>query len=131
MNNPLAKISEHTKLKIMKWSYLVIVVAATITLAVVVRQNQILVDNIQNDRKQLTYDTCLEQNARHFELVDFVNERALKEAQEAAKKEGKPIPTEPPPMDPTAKKFIIVLAKVRDCDQLVINIFGSPIDESS
>lgn len=130
-SNPWKKLSEHTKLQIIKWSYLVIVVAATVTLTVVAVQNKQLVDNIQNDRKQLTYDNCLDQNSRNSQLIDFVNEESYKDAVKAAEATGKPIPTEPPPIDPVVKKFIEILAEKRDCEQLVVNIFGSPFDESS
>lgn len=131
MKSPFASLAEETKLQIMKWSYLVIVIAATLTLAIVVRQNQILVENIQNDRKQLIYDNCLDQNARNNNLISFVNEQDYKEAVIAARKAGEPIPLEPPPIDPVVKEFIDVLAEKRNCEQLVVNIFGSPINESS
>src|SRR6476659_4686570 len=131
MLNTWKSISEHTKVQIIKWAYLVIVVAATITMSILVYQNKNIVSDIQQDRKRVTYDLCLDQNSRHSELIDFVKDTQLAKARLAAKKEGKQLPTEPPPVDPTTKKFIDLLAPKRDCKQVVINIFGSPIDESS
>ena len=131
MNNPWARLDEHTKLKIIKWSYLVIVVAATVTLAILVHQNQNLVNNVQNDRKQLIYDNCLEQNSRHEQLIQFVTEENFKDAIKKAEEANEPIPTEAPPIDPVAKKFIDLLAEEKNCNQLVKNIFGSNANESS
>lgn len=125
----IRNIPEHTKLTIIKWAYLVIVVAATITLVVVVGVNKRLLNDIQQDRKRVTYDLCLDQNAKNIELINFLNDQNLKEAIEKAKKEGKPLPTKPPPMDPVAKKFVDILAEKRNCQQVVINIFGSPLNE--
>lgn len=112
MHNPWAKLSEHTKLQIIKWSYLVIVIMATITLTAVVIQNKMLVEDIQQDRRQVAYNACLEVNGRHNELEEFV------ESQDG-------------PVQPTVRKFINILAPERNCVVYVTNLLGSAPDESN
>lgn len=120
------KLSEHTKLVFLKWSYLAIVVAATITLVVVVNQNRQLVNHIQNDRKQIIYENCLDQNSKHKQLINFIDKNNLKKAKKRAIEEGRPEPIKPPPINPTTREFIDLLAEQRNCQQLVVDIFGTP-----
>ena len=112
MSNPWANLSEHTKLQIIKWSYLLIVVMATITLTIVVINNKRLVRDIQRDRVQVAYSNCLEVNARHDELDQFLDEQ-----------EG--------PTNPLAVKFINILAPKKNCVVFVENLLGSKPDESN
>jgi hypothetical protein len=129
--NPWKRLSEHSKLQIIKWSYLAIVIFATITLTVLVNQNKNLVNDIQNDRKRVTFDSCLDQNSRNQELKDFLREEQFKRLKREAIENGKPVPEVVPPLDNSVKKIIDVLAAKRDCDQVVINIFGSPLNDES
>lgn len=126
--NPWKNLSDRSKINVLKWAYIIIVVAATITLGALVVYNKNLVSEIQQDRKRVTYDACIAQNNRNIELINFVNQVALQKAREKAQAEGKPLPLEPPPMEPTTRKFINVLAKYRDCDKVIMTIFGSPIN---
>ncbi len=112
MKNPWARLSEHAKLQIIKWSYLVIVVMATLTLSLLVYQNKQLVKDIQSDRVQVAYTNCLEINARHEELEQFVREQ-----------EG--------PANPLAIKFINILTPQRNCAVYVKNLLGSQPNESN
>lgn len=102
---PWKLVSEETKLKIVKWAYLIIVIAATITLAFIINENQKLVSDIQNNRKQTTYILCLEQNIKHDELIKFLkNENTL---------------------TPAIEEFVNILSPNRNCDTVVINLFDS------
>ncbi len=106
--NPWSDITDNTKAAIIRWAYLIIVIAATITLIVLVNQNKQIVDDIQHDRKQLVYDLCLDQNARNEELIQFLREEDA--------------------LTPVAMKFVNLLAPKRNCKLVVLNTFGSSID---
>ena len=110
------RYSEQTKMVFMKWAYLVIVVACTITLTVLINQNRALVEDIQQDRVQVAYDLCLDQNARHDELISFI--------QDESRKSGTP-------PSPALIKFINLLAEKRNCVEYVSNLLGVPNPDGS
>jgi hypothetical protein len=111
MDNSWARLSEHTKFQVIKWSYLFIVIAATITLSALVYYNQQLVKDIQQDRVQVAYNNCLDVNGRHAELQEFVDDQ-------------------PGPTNPTVTKFLNILAPERNCVLYVTNLLGKKPNES-
>ena len=111
MLNPWKDISEHMKVQIIKYAYLVIVVAASITLSYLVYENKQLVNDIQNDRVRVAYNSCLDQNAKNAELKDFLRDVGNK--------------------DKAAVKFVNVLAPRRNCVVFVENLLGSKPNESN
>jgi hypothetical protein len=107
-----------------KWAYLTIVVAAAITMSVLIIENRKIVSDINKDRKAVTYDLCLEQNAKNRELILFVQEQVIKEFKERSE----PVP-ETIPIDPVISRFINTLAPRQNCEKLVENRFGSKVGE--
>lgn len=105
------ELSNGIKDTIIRWTYLIIVIAASITMAFLLKENRQIAEDIQQDRKRVTFDACLDQNARHRELMQFLKDENAR--------------------TPIAIKFVNILASERNCQQLIISIYGSPINESS
>jgi len=106
------RLDSERRLSILKYAYLAIVIAATITMSLLLIENRKIVQDIQEDRKRLVYDNCLEQNSENKELIQLAIE------------EGN--------LDSESKRFIIrfinTLSPSQNCEELVTNIFGSPLN---
>lgn len=115
MFNPWDKFSNGAKDALIRWTYLIIVIAASVTMLFLLRENRQIVEDIQNDRKRVTFDLCLDQNSRHDELMQFLSDQ-----------EG---------FNPTTRKFIVEFIDLstpkRNCPELIMNTFGEPINENS
>jgi len=110
-----------------KWAYMTIIIMAALTMTILIRENRQIVRDINKDRIAVSYDLCLEQNAKHNELILFLQDVALQQQIEEAKNSGRPLPDRPPEIDPVARKFVNVLAPEQNCKKVIEERFGQSI----